>query len=65
MDWLKGKDAIGRLRLGLWSLESLYKLRNTVASSLVVLEDAKKVLMSQIEEGRFLSLHSYILSNVI
>ncbi|KAH6715015.1 hypothetical protein BKA61DRAFT_672983 [Leptodontidium sp. MPI-SDFR-AT-0119] len=50
-DWLTDQNAIGKLQLALWSLESLYKLRNTLAGSLATINEAKNVLFSQIKEG--------------
>ena len=49
-DWLKDADAIGSLQLALWILESLYKLRNTLEGSLTTLDDAKVILLAQIQE---------------
>ncbi|KAL2067648.1 hypothetical protein VTL71DRAFT_15744 [Oculimacula yallundae] len=50
-DWLTDQRAIGKLQLALWSLESLYKLRNTLAGSLTTIREAKSVLLTQITKG--------------
>ncbi|RYP70483.1 hypothetical protein DL771_005420 [Monosporascus sp. 5C6A] len=50
-DWLSGPESLARLQLGLWSLESLYMLRNSLTPSINSIEQAKTQLVEQINEG--------------
>ncbi|KAH8592658.1 hypothetical protein B0O99DRAFT_629484 [Bisporella sp. PMI_857] len=49
--WLQGSEAEGQLQLSLWSLEGLYKLKNTMALSIRTIEQAKEDLHREIEDG--------------
>ncbi|RYP67448.1 hypothetical protein DL771_007226 [Monosporascus sp. 5C6A] len=48
--WLQGPEAEGQLQLSLWSLEALYKLKNTMALSIHAMEQAKERLHKAIED---------------
>lgn len=50
-DWGEQEDPIGQLKLGLWCLESLYKLRNTLVGSMARIQEAKDALLIQIQDG--------------
>ncbi|KAI0382257.1 hypothetical protein F5Y04DRAFT_51599 [Hypomontagnella monticulosa] len=50
-DLLKGTHALMQLKLGLWSLESLYKLHNSLVMSLRCIEEASTELSAQIKQG--------------
>ncbi|KAH7378145.1 hypothetical protein BKA64DRAFT_250577 [Cadophora sp. MPI-SDFR-AT-0126] len=66
-DWLRDENAIGNLQLALWILESLFKLRNTLAGSLSTINEAKTVLLAQIQEGpgkRSPALESFCKSSI-
>jgi hypothetical protein len=52
-DWIEDENSVGQVKLGLWGLESLNKLRNTLAVSMRSIDHAKAELMTQINEVSF------------
>ncbi|KAI1410710.1 hypothetical protein F5Y13DRAFT_167189 [Hypoxylon sp. FL1857] len=48
---LKGTHGIMQLKLGLWSLESLFKLHNSLVTSMRCIEEASTELRAQIDYG--------------
>ncbi|RYO85106.1 hypothetical protein DL766_006716 [Monosporascus sp. MC13-8B] len=50
-DWLQSQDSDGELQLSLWGLEALYKLNNTMAESVRIIEQAKADLNKEIQDG--------------
>ncbi len=63
IDLLKGEASVGHLELGLWSLESLYKLRNTLANSIDCIEAAKTELMTQVKQVKSRCLRNHVCTN--
>lgn len=51
-DWSKEHSAIPQFQLGLWSLESLYKLQNSLKDSMSSVLQAKEELILQINDVR-------------
>ncbi|KAI0003932.1 hypothetical protein F4779DRAFT_601025 [Xylariaceae sp. FL0662B] len=48
---LEGKHSLKQLQLGLWSLESLFKLQNSLAMSMRCIDEASSELQTQINHG--------------
>ena len=49
---LQGRDVDAELRLSLWSLEALYKMSNTLATSVSTVEGALADINREIEKVR-------------
>jgi len=49
---LQGRDVDAELRLSLWSLEALYKMSNTLATSVGTVEEAIADINREIEQVR-------------
>jgi len=64
--WVQEPDSVGQLKLGLWSLESLYKLQNSLDASRKSIDYAKTELMVQVQNvGRIRSFPTGFLTYLI
>ncbi|KAI0453698.1 hypothetical protein F5B21DRAFT_504978 [Xylaria acuta] len=49
--WIKDKDSVAQLKLGLWSLESFHNLKNSLETAVMCVREAKRDMMAQINQG--------------
>ncbi|GAP93397.1 putative magnesium transport protein [Rosellinia necatrix] len=52
--WIKDKDSVAQLKLGLWSLESFHNLKNSLETAVKCVREAKRDMLAQIDQGRTL-----------
>ncbi|KAI3318914.1 hypothetical protein HD806DRAFT_510372 [Xylariaceae sp. AK1471] len=49
--WIKDRDSVAQLQLGLWSLESFHNLKNSLETAVKCVNEAKREMKAQIDKG--------------